>query len=313
MVRGRSSPLRADPERVVRRLDLDAGLAQLVGERFEVQRAGARHLDFAAGEGGGDRVGAGLEAVGDDLVLAAAEAFDALDLDGVRAVATDARAHADEHLGGALHFGFGGGVHDACAAARGNGGEHEVLRAENARVVGEDGRAFERLLRAGDELVAVAGDFRAEGGEAGEVDVDRALADDVAAGLRAGSLAEAAEERAHHEEAAAQAARGLHRGRGAVQLRGVDAQDVRRRPLDGRAEAAQDLRHLLDVADVGDVLEDALFGDEKGGGHRAEGGVLGAADADGAFEGAAAFDDEGAVALAHDYCQERTGKWEMRS
>ena len=71
---------------------------------------------------------------------------------------------------------------------------------------------------------------------------------------------------------------------------GVDAQDVRRRPLDGRAETAQHLRHLVDVADVGDVLEDALFGDEKRGGHRAERGVLGAAHADGALEGTAAFD-----------------------
>ena len=61
-------------------------------------------------------------------------------------------------------------------------------------------------------------------------------------------------------------------------------------PLDGRADAAQDLRHLLDVADVGDVAEDAVFGDEQRGGHRAHCGVLGAADVDGAAEGMAALD-----------------------
>ena len=93
-------------------------------------------FDLAAGEGGGDRVGARFEAVGDDLVLAAAQAFDALDLDGVGAGAGDARAHAGEHLGGALDFGLGGGVDDARAAAGGGGGEHEVLRAEHAGVVG---------------------------------------------------------------------------------------------------------------------------------------------------------------------------------
>ena len=145
--------------------------------------------------------------------------FDALDLDRVRTVAGDARAHAYEHLGRALYFRFGRRVHDACTAAGGHGGEHQVLGAEDARVVGEDGRAFERFLRAGDELIAVAGDIGAEGGEAREVHVDRALADDVAPGLRARGLAEAAEERAHDEEAAAQAAGGLHGGRGAVQLR----------------------------------------------------------------------------------------------
>ena len=59
----------------------------------------------------------------------------------------------------------------------------------------------------------------AERGEAREVDVDGALADDVAAGLGAGRLAEAAEERAHHEEAAAQGARDVHGGRRAVEVR----------------------------------------------------------------------------------------------
>ena len=175
-----------------------------------------------------------------------------------------------------------------------SGGEHQVLGAEHAGVVAEDRRAFERQLRFGDEALALTMDLRAEGGEAGEVHVDGSLADDVAARLRAGGLAEAAEERAHHEEAAAQGGCDVHRGSGAVEVRGVDAEGVRAGPLDLRAEAAQDFGHLLDVADVGDVLEDALFGDGERGGHRAEGGVLRAADGDRAVEGVAALDDEGA-------------------
>ena len=64
----------------------------------------------AAGRGYGAQVGAGLDAVGDDGVLAAVEALDAGDGEGARADAFDLGAHLDEELGQVPDLGLLGGV-----------------------------------------------------------------------------------------------------------------------------------------------------------------------------------------------------------
>ncbi|MEK7248169.1 MAG: hypothetical protein AAB092_06810 [Chloroflexota bacterium] len=162
-----------------------------------------------------------------------------------------------------------------------DGRHHRVLRAEDARIVGEEDAALQFLvLRAGVEGVGVDLDFGPERPEALEVHLDRPLSDDVAAGRWAGGLAEAPKKRAHHKEAAPQRADEIAvRARGG-DVRGVDAQRVVAGPLDGRAEAAQHKRHLIHVVDMRDVLKGAVVGDQEAGRHRAERCVLGAADID---------------------------------
>jgi len=174
---------------------------------------------------------------------------------------------------------------------RGDSGQHEVLSAEDAGVVAEEGGARETVC-AGKVLFAIAGDVGTESGEAGEVYIDRPLADNVTARWRAGSFAQPTQEGAHDQETAPQVGNDVGGGGAAAQARGVDAERVPRLPLHGHSEAAQDAGHLFDIADIGDVMQDAIFWDEEGGSHGAHGGVLGAVDRDAAVEGVAALNYE---------------------
>ena len=61
-----------------------AGLLELVGEGRDQLAPAADELDLAAGDGGGEHVGAELDAVGDHRVGGAVQAVDAADLDGRR-------------------------------------------------------------------------------------------------------------------------------------------------------------------------------------------------------------------------------------
>src|SRR5574341_613522 len=282
---------RAHPEGLVLSGDIDAHLPQFEDERGEVLKACAFDLDFAVSDGAGDREGARFQAIGDDLVVGAVKATSALHCDGVAARTRDPGAHALQHSRGALHFRLGGGVDDPGRALRRNSSEYEVLRAEDAGVVAKHRGALQ-AVRAGQVFLSVARNVRAESGKAGQVHVYGALADDVAARGRAGGLAQAAQERAHDEEASAQVAHDVGWGSAAGQPGGIDAQDVWRLPVDCGSEAAEDAGHLLDIADVRHVADGAVFSDEERSGHGAHGGVLGAVDADVAVEGMPAFDNE---------------------
>ena len=134
--------------------------------------------------------------------------------------------------------------------------------------------------------------LRAQRPEAGQVHVDRALADDIPAGRRTGRLAQAPEQRAHDQKAATQRAYKLPVRTGRRDLRRVQPQRAIAGPLDEATEAAQDERHLLNVIDVRYVLEKAVVGDQQRRRHRAQSRVLGAADLHRARQAPATFEDE---------------------
>ena len=82
-----------DLDRVRAARDADAGAAHDLDERAEVIARGTGQRDLAAGDGAGDDERAGLDPVGDDAVLRAAQSLLALDLDRVRIRPLDLRAH----------------------------------------------------------------------------------------------------------------------------------------------------------------------------------------------------------------------------
>ena len=167
-------------------LDGDARLAELAEEGLEVRGLGALDGDVAAGDGAGDEVGADLDAVGDDGMVAAAEARDAFDDDRGGALARDAGAHLGEQRAEVDDLGFAGGGEDAGDAGRERRGHHEVGGAQHGAAhraahvdVGAAGR------RGVDAHEAAFGGHRAaERLEAAQVEVDRARPDDAAAGDR---------------------------------------------------------------------------------------------------------------------------------
>ena len=290
---GASAP---HPQPVLPLFHLDAGLAQLLDEGAEVLHRQAPHLHLPTGDGGGDGEGAGLDAVGDVAVRRPPQLRHSLDLDEVGARTLDAGAHAHQHLGQGRHLRLAGGVDDDGAARGGDGRQHQVLGAQDAGVVQEDAGA-PQLARLGHKLLSLPPDAGAQHLEALQVHVYGPLADDVAAGRRAGRPSEAPQQRPHDQEAATEVGHQFAGGSEAVDAGGVDAQDVGPGPLHPGPQATQHLGHEVHVADVGDVLDVAVVGGEEGGGHGAQGGVLGARDIHGAPQGAPPLDEQAAAGL----------------
>src|SRR5256885_3321773 len=111
--------------------------AQMVGAAIAQQRIAARG-------GHGAQKGAGLDAVGHHLVLAAAQAFHALDDDAAGAMAFDSCAHLDEHFGQVADLWLHGGVFQHGLAFGQHGGHQEVLGARDGHHVGGDAGALDR-------------------------------------------------------------------------------------------------------------------------------------------------------------------------
>ena len=91
---------------------------------------GAENLEMTAGDRGGDGVGAGLDAVGDQIVAGVVEGIDALHQNPMRSGALDARSHRDEAEREVADLGIARGVEDLGFTAR-----------ENRRHQGRLGRA----------------------------------------------------------------------------------------------------------------------------------------------------------------------------
>ncbi len=179
-------------------LHFDAGFAQLVQHGVHVVGARAANGDFAVGGGGGDGKGGGFDAVGNDLVFRAVQTLDAGHGDGGAARAGDFRAHGVEEIGEVHDLRFAGGAFDDGHAFGQHGGHHDVGRAQDGRAgasAQKQIRALE-LLGAGVDVAAFDSNFRAQGLQALEMEVDGARADDAAARQGDHGLAQPAQQRA---------------------------------------------------------------------------------------------------------------------
>ncbi len=123
----------------------------------------------------------------------------------------------------------------------------------------------------------------AEHAEPCEVHVERADADRVAAGRRAGGAPEAGQQRPHDQEARPKPVRERGRHFELRDVRAVDAQRPRRNVLHRRAQVREDLLHLTHVKDVGHVVQHHVGRSEERRRERIVAGVLRAADADAAL------------------------------
>ena len=111
-VDGREPAAPRDGDAVGVALDRAAGLLELGEHELEVRRVESAHGDRPAGERAGDDERAGLDAVADDAVLDGVQRLDALDGDGGRAAAVDARAHRVEEVDEVDDLGLARGVLD---------------------------------------------------------------------------------------------------------------------------------------------------------------------------------------------------------
>ena len=202
------------------------------------------------------------------------EFFHAFDGDRAGACAFDFRAHGDEEICEIDDFGFLCGSVDDGGAIRQHGCHHDISGAKDCGAeCAAQGNGISCELGSEDLHIAAA-DLHgcAEGFEAAQVEIDRPVTDDAAAGERDGGLVFAAEQGAEDANGGAHFAHDvvgslggdffgsdLHGATGALHL---------------ASEFAQDGEHVVDVAQVGNARDCAGFLGEESGGEYREGGVF---------------------------------------
>ena len=234
--------------------------------------------------GGGDRAqkGAGLDAVGHHLVRGAVQALDALDANAARAMALDARAHADQQLGQVGDFGFLGGVFQHRLAFGQRSGHEEVLGSGDGHHVGGDARAAQAAAagRQARHHVAVLDlDLRAHGLQALDVLVHRPRADGAATRQRHPRAAKARQQRAQHQHRRAHGLDQLVRRLG-VEVIGSDEAHAAALAvgLRGHTHVVEQVAHGAHVVQTRHVDQMHRRAAEQRGAHLGQRGVLGAGD-----------------------------------
>ena len=179
-----AGPVAGDADAGRRLGDLGAGLLQGSQCRLQQRAARADQLDIAAGRRHGERVGAGLDAVGEHGVRGAFQPVAPwmCRVDGADAL--DLGAHLDEALGDVADLRLAGGVLDH-RLALGERGRHQHVVGGADRDLGEDDASALQAARClGDHVAAVDVDLGAELLQRHQVQVDRARADGAAARQR---------------------------------------------------------------------------------------------------------------------------------
>ena len=241
------------------------------GDGLEVFAIDAAEGDALTGEGGGGHEGAGFDTVRDDGVLDAMKFLYPLDDDAAGASTGDFRTHGVEEIREIEDFRLGGGGLDDGDAFGEGGGHHDIVGAEDGGAVGAtevDFRSAEAVLSGEGDVPAFDFDFRAEGFESTEVEIDRAIADDAAAGKGDDAAALAGEKRAHDADGGAHPADQLVGG--VVDDVGASYADGAGGALDVGTEGAEDLNHVICVRDIGHAADDAVVSGEEGGGEDGE-------------------------------------------
>ena len=193
----------------------------------------------------------------------------------------DAGAHCRQAVGQVGDLGFARGVADDGFAGRQDGGEQQVLGGAHGWLGQHDLGAAQAVRGGGVDQSAVQFDLGAHGAQAGDMEVDAAQADRVAAGKRQACLAAAGQQGAEQEDG------GAHAGdQVAVDLARVDAVGADRerqagrsgRPVQAGAESLQQVGQDGDVQAGGHVVQRDGVRRQQGRNHQRQDGVFRAAD-----------------------------------
>ena len=276
------------------RRDRCSGGNQLLDHRVQVVGATMLQDHVAPGGGYGAQKSAGFDAVGHHLVVAAVQCLDALDADSAGAVALDARAHGDQHLGQVWNFGLLRRVFQNGFAFGQSSGHQEVLGAGHSNHVSGDARTFEARAPsayARQHVTVLHHNVRAHGRQALEMLVHWARTNGAAARQRHLGVAKARQQRSQCQN---------RRTHGFHQLVGCFGQ-VERAPvgvdasvgvlLDLYAHVANQLEHGGYVLQARHIAQRHRLGGEQRGAQFRQGGILGARNLHRAVQAASAADE----------------------
>jgi hypothetical protein len=218
-------------------------------------------------------IGAGLDAVGHDAVLRAAERAYAVDADDVGTRAIDPRAHRREAARQVDHLGLARRVLEDRGAFGKRRSHHEILGAGDRDEVHDDARAAQ-ALGGSVHVTVVDRDGRAHGLQALNVLIDGARADGAAAGQGHLGTPAAGEERAEDQHRGAHGFDQLVGGGRLGNLPRPQGEPVFGRTLDFHPHLAKKLRHRRDVHQPRHPGERERPGGQERGAHDRQRGVL---------------------------------------
>ena len=255
-------------------LDLHAALAELFNHGFHVIGPCAFKGYLAFRRHAGDGVSGGLDAIGDDFVLCAAQLLDTGDGERGRTEPLDLRADAIEKLAEVHHLRFARGVFNDGDALGQSGGHHCVGRAKHrgSGAAAEEHFAADELACFGDDVAVFDFHFGAERFHRLAMKIHRARANRTAAGQRHGGFFQTRQQRSEHTNGAAHFSHqlGLH-----------EIPHLLRAHGDGVAldfcfgtEAFQNLAHCFNVGQIRHAMNDARFAGEQRGGKDRQHGVF---------------------------------------
>ncbi len=187
-VRGRAEIDRARPpavhvdfDPVFTRRNLGPGLGQLDENGVQGFRRGIEHPDPASGHGRSDEVGTRLYAVGQNTVFAAAELFDALNVNRTAACTLNARAERSQEVREVDHLGLPGGIFEYGLAVREDGRHQQIFGAGHRYRIENDVPPFQPV-RSRLDVAVLHDDVGAQCLQPGNVEIHRAGTDRTAAG-----------------------------------------------------------------------------------------------------------------------------------
>ena len=273
-----------DAHAALRLGDGDAGALQRAEGGLQEALARALQLHLAAGRGHGERIGAGLDAVGQHRVHGAFEPVGALDAraslpptPSILAPILTRHSATSPISGSRAAFSITvSPLRQRRRHQHGVGGAHRDLGE------GHPG-TLEAARRPGHHVAAVDVDLGAERLEPHQVQVDRPGADGTAARHGDARLSAARQQRAQHPEARAHAAHQLVGGGGVDDVAGRQMErlaQMRRRvaalAVDGQVDAviAQDAPQQRHVREARHVLQGEPVGGEEARDHQRQGRVL---------------------------------------
>lgn len=256
-VDGEGVTVAAEGDLVALNVQFATGVAESVCGGLEVLWIDFAKGDGATGYGACGEEGSGFDAVWNDGVFCTVKFGDTFDGDASGAGAFDTGAHAVEEVGKVNDFGFCCGAFDDGGAFGEAGCHHDVVGAENGWTLFTfevDGISAEVVSEHFN--VAVFDAARGiDGAESFEVEIDGTVADDATAWQGNGGFAFSA------EEGSEDAHGGAHFSDDVVWGSGFDGFGV---DGDGAAgafhvgsEVGQDLEHVVDIAEVGHLMDDA--------------------------------------------------------
>ncbi len=267
---------------------LRPGLPELRRHRQEMLRNTPLDLHIPSRNRTRHQIGPGFDPIGHNPVSPSIKARHPFDRDRGRADSMDSSTPVGQKDPKVHDFRFHRRIVDD-RGPLGEGGRHEQIFGSGHRRDIEVNPGTFQARRPSVDIAVLDLDLRPELLQSPKMEIDRSGPDGTPARQRNRRLPEPGEERPQHQDRGPHGLDQVIRRFGAGRGGGLD-HDLITALMNGRPELGQHVSHRLDVADAGNIGDDAFVGSQEGRSQNREGRVFGAADRDLPHERLPTFD-----------------------